>query len=143
MPPNWGFFIFWECWRWQSTFGYTVLYNFPSSFFLLPFSFFLLPSSFFLLPPSYEVRIVRSRNGSINRPSLDSQTKYQANPGPTIDICSACHRQIHSLFDNKHLAQELNSLDKLKNEPQLQKFLLWVQKQKPDKKIQVRGKKLK
>jgi hypothetical protein len=75
-------------------------------------------------------------------PKQNTKRKHE-DTGPTIDICSACHRQIHSLFDNKHLAQELNSLDKLKNEPQLQKFLLWVQKQKPDKKIQVRGKKLK
>lgn len=62
-------------------------------------------------------------------------------PAPTIEICSACHRQIHSLFDNKQLAQELNTLDKLKSEPQMQKFLSWVKKQKPDKRIQVRGKK--
>jgi len=25
--------------------------------------------------------------------------------GPTIAICSACHRQIHTLFDNKVLAE--------------------------------------
>lgn len=60
-------------------------------------------------------------------------------PGPTIDICSACHRQIHSLFDNKHLAQELNTLEKLKTDSQMQKFVAWVKKQKPDKRIQVHG----
>ena len=60
---------------------------------------------------------------------------------PTINICSPCHRQIHILFDNKHLAQELNTLEKLKNDEKMQKFLAWVKKQKTDKRIQVQRKK--
>ncbi len=59
--------------------------------------------------------------------------------GPTIDICSACHRQVHTLFDNTRLAQELNTLEKLKAEPQMAKFLSWVRKQKPEKRIKVHG----
>jgi hypothetical protein len=73
-------------------------------------------------------------------PKQNTKRKNE-DPSPTIDICSACHRQIHSLFDNKHLAQELNTLEKLKNDPDLQKFLSWIKKQKTDKRIQVRGKK--
>ncbi|HEY9742130.1 MAG TPA: HNH endonuclease [Coleofasciculaceae cyanobacterium] len=61
----------------------------------------------------------------------------KANPGPTVNICSPCHRQIHNLFDNKRLAQELNSLEKLRSEPEMAKFLSWVKKQKPDKRVQV------
>jgi 3-methyladenine DNA glycosylase AlkC len=64
----------------------------------------------------------------------------KADPGPTANICSACHRQIHNLFDNKRLAQELNSLEALKTEPQMEKFLSWVKKQKPDKRVQVHRK---
>lgn len=33
--------------------------------------------------------------------------------GETIEICSACHRQIHALFDNKLLVRELNTADLL------------------------------
>jgi hypothetical protein len=66
--------------------------------------------------------------------------RKQADAGPTVDICSACHRQIHSLFDNKRLARELNSLEALKNEPQMAKFLAWVKKQKPDKRVPVHRK---
>lgn len=66
--------------------------------------------------------------------------RKQADSGPTVDICSACHRQIHRLFDNKHLAKELNSVEALRNEPQMAKFLAWVRKQKPDKRIQVHRK---
>src|SRR6476469_7537345 len=67
-------------------------------------------------------------------PKQNTKRKNE-DPSPTIDICSACHRQIHSLFDNKHLAQ------KLKNDPDLQKFVSWIKKQKTDKRIQVRSKK--
>ncbi len=55
----------------------------------------------------------------------------------TIDICSACHRQIHVLFDNKRLAKELNTIEALKTEPQMRKFLAWVRKQNTQKRITV------
>ncbi len=58
-------------------------------------------------------------------------------PSPTIQICSACHRQIHTLYDNTHLAKELNSLEKLQQDSQLQKFVAWVRKQDPGKRVSV------
>ena len=58
-------------------------------------------------------------------------------PGPTTNICSPCHRQIHTLFDNTRLAQELNSVERLKDEPQMQKFLSWVKKQDPARRVKV------
>lgn len=57
---------------------------------------------------------------------------------PTVSICTACHKQIHALFDNKKLARELNSIDKLKQEPKMEKFLSWVKKQKSQKRVTVR-----
>jgi hypothetical protein len=66
------------------------------------------------------------------------QTKRKdLDPGPTVNICSACHRQIHALFENSHLARKLNSLEKLKDDPQLQKFLIWVRKQDPNKRVKM------
>ena len=56
-----------------------------------------------------------------------------------VEICSPCHRQIHVLYDHKRLARELNTLDKLRSEPKMQKFLNWVRKQKPNKRIKVRS----
>jgi 5-methylcytosine-specific restriction endonuclease McrA len=73
-------------------------------------------------------------------PRQNTKRKNQ-HPSPTINICSPCHRQIHILFENKKLAQELNTLEKLKTEPQMIKFIQWVKKQKTDKRIQVHGKK--
>lgn len=59
----------------------------------------------------------------------------------TIDICSACHKQIHNLFTNKKLGQELNTLDKLKSDSKMEKFLTWVKKQNAQKRIKVHRRK--
>ena len=66
--------------------------------------------------------------------------RKKIDPGPTINICSGCHKQIHTLFNNSRLAVELNSIEKLKHEPQMQKFLSWVRKQDPHKRIKVANK---
>ncbi|PQV63120.1 hypothetical protein B1R32_11526 [Abditibacterium utsteinense] len=57
---------------------------------------------------------------------------------PTSWICSACHRQIHVLFSNLQLANEYNSLERLRDEPRLQKFLHWIRKQDANKAVKVR-----
>ena len=58
--------------------------------------------------------------------------------GPTIDICPACHRQIHVLFDNARLARELNTPERLRDEPEMRRFLSWVRRQDPHKRVKVR-----
>ncbi len=63
--------------------------------------------------------------------------RKKVDPGPTVNICSACHKQIHALFDNKYLARELNTLEKLRNEHQMQKFLFWIKKQSSRKRVRV------
>lgn len=56
----------------------------------------------------------------------------------TVPLCAPCHKQIHVLFDNKHLAHELNTVDKLRAEPAMARFLRWVRKQDPNRKIRAR-----
>jgi 5-methylcytosine-specific restriction endonuclease McrA len=63
--------------------------------------------------------------------------RKQANVGETIAICAACHRQIHSFYNNLKLARELNTIEKLQSEPKMRKFLNWISKQKPEKKIKI------
>ncbi|MBD2021105.1 HNH endonuclease [Leptolyngbya sp. FACHB-36] len=58
-------------------------------------------------------------------------------PGPTIALCPACHRQIQVLFDHNRLARDLNTAEALKRDPQMQKFLAWVSKQDPNKRVKV------
>ncbi len=58
--------------------------------------------------------------------------------GPRAEICSACHHQIHTLYDNARLARELNCVERLKDEPDMRRFLSWVRKQDPGRRIKVR-----
>ncbi|MDF2439804.1 MAG: hypothetical protein JWN98_788 [Abditibacteriota bacterium] len=51
---------------------------------------------------------------------------------PTARLCLACHRQLHVLFSNRHLARSMFSLDEIKQETSMQKFLAWVRKQDPN-----------
>ncbi|HIK45245.1 MAG TPA: HNH endonuclease [Leptolyngbyaceae cyanobacterium M65_K2018_010] len=61
--------------------------------------------------------------------------RRRQDPGPTIQLCPPCHKQIHTLFDNATLARELNTLEKLQCHPQIQAFVRWVRKQRPDKRV--------
>jgi hypothetical protein len=59
--------------------------------------------------------------------------------GPRAEICSACHRQIHVLYDNARLARELSCVERLRDEPDMRRFLAWVRKQDPNARVKVRG----
>jgi hypothetical protein len=53
-------------------------------------------------------------------------------------LCNACHKMVHRIFTNKELESEYYDLPRIKNHPDLRKFLAWVQKQDPNKKIKIR-----
>lgn len=44
----------------------------------------------------------------------------------TIHLCTACHTQIHALFTNRELASRYNSLQSLKNDIRIIKFLRFI-----------------
>lgn len=44
-------------------------------------------------------------------------------------ICSDCHRQIHALYTNKELAIRLDTIDKLKEDEKISKYLKFIRKQ--------------
>jgi hypothetical protein len=48
-------------------------------------------------------------------------------------LCKPCHKQLHATYSNKELDRELDSLESLRNAEQLQPFLRWIRKQKPDR----------
>ncbi|RLQ97247.1 HNH endonuclease [Falsibacillus albus] len=48
---------------------------------------------------------------------------------PTAMLCIPCHKQIHALFTNEELAETMNSVEKLRANPQLWKFIKWIKKQ--------------
>ena len=50
--------------------------------------------------------------------------------GPTAKLCPTCHRQLHALFSEATLAEELHSIALLRANPQVNSYLRWVRKQK-------------
>ncbi|WP_254901790.1 HNH endonuclease [Thalassobacillus devorans] len=64
--------------------------------------------------------------------------EYGGADGPTAQLCSACHRQIHALFTNEELAGFYHTLERLADHPDMAKYLRWVKKQDPQKKITTR-----
>ena len=53
------------------------------------------------------------------------------------ELCQACHHQVHALFTNRTLADELDTIEKLRDDPQIQRYLAWARKQQ-DGHIRVR-----
>ncbi|MFG6120431.1 HNH endonuclease [Thalassobacillus sp. B23F22_16] len=64
--------------------------------------------------------------------------EYGGADGPTAQLCSTCHRQIHALFTNEELAGFYHTLERLADHPDMAKYLRWVKKQDPQKKITTR-----
>ena len=48
---------------------------------------------------------------------------------PTAQLCEACHKQIHSLYTNEELAARLTTIESLKTDEKIGKFLKWIRKQ--------------
>ncbi|KHE73007.1 hypothetical protein [Halobacillus sp. BBL2006] len=64
--------------------------------------------------------------------------QYGGAEGQTAMLCSACHHQIHALFKNEELAAFYHTLERLKDHPDMRKYMKWVKKQDPEKKITTR-----
>ena len=55
----------------------------------------------------------------------------------TADLCSPCHKTLHRFFTNRTLAKELHTVESLRNDPEIARYLDWIRKQ-PDRLIRVR-----
>lgn len=53
-------------------------------------------------------------------------------------ICSDCHRHIHALYDNKELAVRLYTINSLKDDERISKYLKFIKKQPSSKKVRVK-----
>ena len=50
-----------------------------------------------------------------------------------VPLCKPCHKQLHAMFSNIELEKIYPTLEALRKAPQLQPFLKWIRKQKPDR----------
>src|SRR5262245_18414209 len=55
----------------------------------------------------------------------------------TAAFCSACHRQVHALYENRTLAAKLDSIARLRAAPEMRRYLPWIRKQ-ADRHVRVR-----
>ncbi|MCD8501312.1 MAG: HNH endonuclease [Bacillaceae bacterium] len=56
----------------------------------------------------------------------------------TANLCIPCHKQIHALYTNDELAARLSTLQDLRKDPQLAKFIKWIQKQPSTKLMKIK-----
>ena len=64
--------------------------------------------------------------------------RHRSDLGPTLLLCMACHKQIHKLYSNRELANYYSTLEDLQGSEELMKFVKWVSKQDPNKRVRVR-----
>lgn len=48
----------------------------------------------------------------------------------TVDVCIPCHNHIHTLFTERELSRNYNTLQLLLDDPQIQKFIKFIRKRK-------------
>ena len=58
--------------------------------------------------------------------------------GPRAKLCATCHRQLHAMFTESTLARELDSIDAIRRNPEMRKYLKWASKQKGGASFRVR-----
>jgi len=58
--------------------------------------------------------------------------------GQTAKLCIPCHKQIHALYTNEEIAQRLSSIEQLRNDEQLSRFINWLQKQPATKIMKIK-----
>lgn len=58
--------------------------------------------------------------------------------GPTADLCIPCHKQIHALYTNEEIAIRLSTIDELRRDEQLLRFVKWIRKQPATKLMKIR-----
>ena len=60
--------------------------------------------------------------------------------GPVVLLHHICHREIHARFSEAELARQFNTIEALRADPGLAKFIAWVQKRPPGFQSRVPGK---
>ena len=52
-------------------------------------------------------------------------------------MCKPCHKQVHATFGNAELARRFPTVEALRDAEQLQPFLAWIRRQRPDRNFAV------
>jgi hypothetical protein len=57
----------------------------------------------------------------------------------TLGLCRGCHSQVHALLTEKELEREWNTIEKLREHPEVKKFAAWMTKKPPGFKPRVKA----
>jgi hypothetical protein len=55
----------------------------------------------------------------------------------TVWLCHPCHGTVHTIFTEKELERELNSLEKIKSHEVIQRHVVWIQSKSNDFKLKM------
>lgn len=55
-------------------------------------------------------------------------------------LCQACHNQVHEVFSNNELSTHYNTVEKIQEHSEMEKFINWVKKRPAGQTIRVKGK---
>jgi hypothetical protein len=58
--------------------------------------------------------------------------------GPCAVFHDVCHKQIHALFRDKDLERRYNTVSKLKDQPDVKRFVEWIRKKDPGFNMKIR-----
>ncbi len=58
----------------------------------------------------------------------------------TIDCCRPCSKQVHALFTNSEMKRQFYTLEKLKDDPKVQAWIVWRRKHPNVEDIKYSGK---
>ena len=50
----------------------------------------------------------------------------------TITIHKVCHSKIHSVFTERELLQHYHTVERLREHPEMEKFVKWIRKKEPE-----------
>ncbi len=53
-------------------------------------------------------------------------------------VCNPCHKTIHAVLSEKDLEREYNTLEALRQVPEIERFVGWIRTQPPGKHVSVR-----
>ena len=77
--------------------------------------------------------------GRVSKHHLVPKSEGKPEGGTLIALlCAPCHKTLHSFFTNRTLAKDKCTVEALKQDPAIRRYLAWVRRQ-PDRVIRVRA----
>lgn len=64
--------------------------------------------------------------------------KQKNTDGRKVRICVGCHKQLHALFTNNELKHDFDSLEAMKADEKVMKFVAWIKKKPAESHVRAR-----